>query len=398
MDEEAIKKIISSGPGRRLLNCLLLVQPITINEMKQMIKLSLDIFNPTVSMKREFPNVSNIELDEIHPGFKKEFESHLIDKTKLSKDLFTHADLYDQNRILKKAIASGLVIEKKVNKSNKDISYFFLNSDLYFIPDRKKGIQITNYHKSYLYKYKHERIITNIGHPNKIEHINERIALAIETDKVKEGMHLFPINELLTFLWWMIKHPKLIYKTIEKYKKIILDEMDTRSFTREDLPPDWRSATHLIKMAIKTKLFTENGKKLNLNYMLKQMAHGEIFFNFCRSYEILRCFDNFDDHLSEMNKKSPMEMLNILTLKKYNIDPAKRPLFFTSIMYSPFEYKKIYKKHDRNIEESHTFTEIISNENIASAILVHDSEIINYCPELKKCRLFLIPHFNSRIF
>jgi len=109
--------------------------------------------------------------------------------------------------------------------------------------------------------------------------------------------------------WWLIKHPPLIFKTLEKYKEITLNDKNPRQFTRKDLPKEWRNATHLIKHALNTNLFVERGNEFNFYTGLRALIMGDHFFSFARSYEILRCFDNFEDHLVELQKKLPCRCL-----------------------------------------------------------------------------------------
>jgi len=85
-------------------------------------------------------------------------------------------------------------------------------------------------------------------------------------------------------------------------------------------------------------------------------------------------------------------MLDVLTSEQYKIDPAKRPLLFTSITRTIKLNKNnlsTIKLIDPSLyeiisEEPNVITGLVGNNLIAPPSLIHNSEIINYCPELIK--------------
>jgi len=77
-NETNIKEVLASRLGRRLLSCMLLVQPIAIKELSPFPNLAFELFNPAHSItdRRDFPNVAKIPLNEGYPLFKPVFSSN----------------------------------------------------------------------------------------------------------------------------------------------------------------------------------------------------------------------------------------------------------------------------------------------------------------------------------
>lgn len=224
--------------------------------------------------------------------------------------------------------------------------------------------------------------------------INERISLPRDDIQIRNDKRVsYYLTWLLSFFWWISNHSDLITKTVEKYRKITSDIQNPREFTRKDLPVEWGNASHLKEYALKKHLlFEETRYELMVSPLLKYVALGKMFFSFARSYEILRCFNNFEDHLRELQSNSPMQMLESLTSETYTINPTKRPLVFTSII-SNLEFgpslklphtknKEIAKNVKKRFKEYLNF-EVIGNDQIVPPLFYKNGEILNHCPELK---------------
>lgn len=387
MNLDEVKRIFSSVPGRRLINCLLLVQPITPQELKQFVKLSLEVFNPNGTWKKPFPDVSMIELDAVNPELGDLIQKGLINAESMPEDLFTNTDLYSKDRILQKALKCGMIIEKKASSTGKGNSYYFLNSDLYFTFDYD-GLKLRCSSKSKLKGFSHERVIDTKKRPFKVEKIPERLAIPLKPHELYEQHHFFPIGGFLRFFWWLHNHWPLILKTLQKYHEISVNAKNPGVFTRRDLPKEWRNSSHLISKALDDHIFVEKQFNLDFLFLIDALANGGVYIWFNRTYEILRCFSNFEDHLSEMQKKSPMELLEILSSEKYEINPERRRLLFTSILIYHVLGERV-TENNKKIIKPFIVLELNSNDKIAASTLGVDSEIKRYCSELRKSPLFL---------
>jgi len=385
MDLNSIKDVFDSVEGRRLIIFLLSAAPLSSVELKDFYRLSLDIFNPTKTRKRPFPDVSNIDLSSINnkefQDFSRLFENHMDESCK--QEFFTNTALYSADRILKKAIESGLVIEVKDFSKKNEPSYYFLNSDISFSL-YYNGLNVHPRQDVFLKMIKHRRAIKSRTVSPKKESINERVSLSYDPIEWHERDYLFPISPFLRFLWWFQNHTELMAATIERYNGLLKTQRNGLVFTRKDLPEGWYGQSHLMDKAIKDNIFVQKQFSDVIKPVdpIEHLALGYIEFSFNPSYEQLKCFSNFDRHLSKLGEKSPTELLNDLVQEDYKIDPSKRPILFTSIQYSRFFKEQITFEKKISTKTS-SVMELVPNDMIGPYAWMFDHELKKFAEGLR---------------
>ena len=343
IDVEEIKKILVSKPGKRLITCLALLQPLTANELKHFPKLCYEAFKPGEIKTREFPNVANVILDNKYPKF---------------RELFHNKDFYAPDRVIKKAVKSGLLLEIPVKKRAKKDNYYFLNSDIIFT-FKKNGVEISEMTTSFLYRLKHHVITSRtLCFPKwafdedyekyykakrekreivkkKIlsENIQEYISLPIELSHKAYFKTFRPssLNDVFVLFWWLIKHDELIKDTINTFR-----ESGNEKLRIQDLPKTWKSASHLLNYAYHDKVLRKEKDGIFLGYHFNYLTSQEINLIFSCSYQISKCFSNYDKHAKDIvNNTSPKSLIDILSSENYQINPSRRPLVFSSLLINP---------------------------------------------------------------
>ena len=341
--QSEIKEILSSRSGKRLITAMMIIQPITTAELKNFLSLCLMVFKPYMSINRPFPDLSEIDIKKI-PEIKKiieeisflvsdfsgeekyaymENEVASIEKSVFG-NIFNDRDLFSQNGILKRAEKCGLVYGIPRKKGNKIEKLYFLNSDLEFIlkPGKfeVKENTLSQFKKQEFDEYT-KRLWKGIKKikKGKEEVRKEWISLSDEDLKISRITD-FSIKSFLNWVSWIIKYPDKMHNLWEI-------ALENETIRRKDL--GWRN--DLIEKAIRDNILLRYPDHLNLTPApYNQIPY--ISFRFARSYEILRCFSNFDDIFTELKTRTPMELLKLLTSENYEILPHKRTLFFSSII------------------------------------------------------------------
>ena len=340
---------------------MLLVQPINNKELKHLPKLAFELFNPnTLIESKKFPNVTKITINRKYPQF---------------KPLFDNKELYE--RILPKAVDSGLIKKIPRKKGWKKEYYYFLNPDLLFkISDN--GIEITEDSKVIFRRFKHHVL----NYPTGKETIFEENINVHKDDDVPINLNdyitsnLTSIIQIFNLFWWVIKHPSLISETIRVYREYLyhpkkaVHRKRLEWIKKSDLPSTWFNNRYLWEKAKKQDVFhTLGGKRVELGPLFDILPNSELSIYFNPTYKIFNCFSNIEDHLTEIfsrdalfdKKMTIMQILELLTSNDYEIISEKRSIVFTSFLmfenpilnnihnieyFSDEEYKDIKKFKD----------------------------------------------------
>ena len=263
-NETKIKEVLASRLGRRLLSCMLLVQPITAKELQQFPNLAFELFNPAhpITDRRDFPNVANISLNESYPLFKPIFSSN--------KELY--------NRVLKKAIDSELVLRVPRKKGWKKNYYHFINSDLLFDinAERIETIKIKENKEVFSSTFKHHiRNYLNNGESILHEKLNFRRKIMKETSD--ETIYpIYSLEHIFSLFWWLTKHPKLIRDTIDVFRLSSSLSNKKRIVKREDLPLDWHRLYYLYRKGIQEKVISYEMNRFFLNLFFIRVVVYEV--------------------------------------------------------------------------------------------------------------------------
>lgn len=292
--------------------------------------------------------------------------------------MFDTTDIYGKDRMLRKAVDSGLIIEVPIKEGRKKNSYFFLNSDIVFNIN-SSGIEIIENKKVYPKLFRH---CTLSPKRNRQTVLNEIIAfrrpgIGNPSDEFYHIRH--SLREIFTPLWWMIRHQSLISDTINVYRSRIKHPISRKLIKIDDLPEKWRHQyRYLYKRAIGEVFMTplrSNESLLLHPYFYFFVAH-KVSLSFVPSYSIFKCFSNFEEHIRTVTgykygndvkkqayKKTPMDFLKILTSEKYEIIPQKRQRIFTSILgYENTDEKSIYVPNDLTEEQKQHSSKLIKTK------------------------------------
>lgn len=322
---EEIKEILQREPGRRLLTCMALVQPISAKELKHFPHLCFEIFKPGKSLdnrKRNFPNVSNYNKNDI--------------VLTQFRPLFTNAELYVKNRsVIQKAIDCNLIKEIPSSLGRMRNNYYFLNSDI-VIRCSRSGLQIEEEKKSFFHN-----ITYNVSINKKNERVHkeagkEFIALPFPNTSVAEQnplgiSHDFNSLPLLMSLFkWFIENPDFLAELMDKFNAnsdYFIQRKELLQWAIED--------RHKIYAALRDGiLYSYSQDKTKIGGPGLNLAGGTVSFRFARSYNIFQCFSNYEHYTALIKKKTPMEFLDLLTSENYSIKPNNRSFIFTSLMYN----------------------------------------------------------------
>jgi len=355
LHEKEIKEVMVSVAGQRLLACMLLVQPVTAKELRYFLEFWIKFY----SVKDKSSNMASINQNQDFSPF-----NPIVDTT----------DVYDKDRVLKKAIDCGLIIEVPMKTGWKKNSYYFLNSDIVFNMS-SSGIEITENKEVYPKLFKHH---TFAPKENKKTVLKEYIAFhksgignpSDEFYRIRDSL----LKEIFTLFWWMIRHQSLIsdtinvYRTFEPHKHVKIKHVEI-----DDLPEKWRRYHYLYRKA-KGEVFMNQLRphdSILLHPWFSFFTRDKMSLSFVPSYSVLECFSNFKKHIGniidydEMKytyKRTPMDLLEILTSEKYEIIPWQRQRVFTSILgyenvdkntiYVPEDISKKYRRHLLRLIES----------------------------------------------
>jgi len=388
-----IKEVLASRLGRRLLSCMLLVQPIAIKELQSFPNLAFELFNPAHSItdRRDFPNVAKIPPNEGYPLFKPIFSSN--------KELYS--------RVLKKAIDSKLVLRIPRKKSGKKNYYYFINSGLIFHISYDighgggKGIKIKENDEVFSYTLNHRVCNSSTGGNAAL---SEKINVCRESIVKTYGGTFFPtysLNAVFSLFWWSVKQPMLLQDTINVFRSFsylsdmirrplkkqkptpstrpsflpsvkngtlpinvkkgknrevqqrrgdpfaLEREYKTRPVRRENLPQGWRKNRYLYRKAIQEGMFYQEKNEFFLCGLFYELMTNELYFSFVPSYSIFSCFNNYGKHAKKIisGKITPMGLLETLTSEDYKILPERRSTVFTSILrYGKHMYADEYSR------------------------------------------------------
>lgn len=394
-NETDIKEVLASRLGRRLLSCMLLVQPIAIKELQSFPNLAFELFNPahSITEKKDFPNVAKISLDESYPLFKPIFSSN--------KELY--------NRVLKKAIDSELVLRIPRKKGGKKNYYYFINSDLIFHISYDigykgdKGIKIKENDEVFSYTLKHCICNNSTGGNTALsEKINAYRKSFVETYG-GTFFPIYPLNHIFSLFWWSAKQPRLLGDTINVFRSssylsdimrhplkkqkptpssrpsflpsvkkgalpinvnkgknrevqqkhgdpfALEREYKPHHVRKEDLPQEWHKTSYLYKKAIQEGMFYREKNEISISGLFATLMSNELYLSFVPSYSIFSCFNNYRKHAKKIisDRITPMGLLEILTSEDYKILPERRSTVFTSIL--------MYEKHMYTDEFSQGF-------------------------------------------
>jgi hypothetical protein len=344
------------------------MQPITAKEINHFPELCFALFKPSQSVVKDtFPNVAKIFPDYKYPQIKPPFSSN--------------RDLY--GRVLKKAIKADLIVKVPLKQGRKKPCFFFINSDLLF-EINKGGVTISNDNTARCIRFKHR--VKEFPSNTEIrfaETINLRKPVM---DSLKDE-NTFPVTcpvQIFRLLWWVTKHQDLISQTIDTYYHQIRscdrrrDQIYNVRVTIDDLPSEWRKNPFLFKKAIEDQLFIRSGDNLDFGPYFDNLFFYKYTLCFAPSYSILGCFSNYRQHIKNINeynkgerrwyRRTPMELLRILTSEDYVIHPEKRVTTFTSIIMNENSLSKQYKNT----------LKIARNTQLAEPLLHPNSKIFHY--------------------
>jgi hypothetical protein len=395
--KKEIIKIISSDIGRKLITSMLLVQPITALELKKIVKLCFLIFQRHNTIKeRYFPNIrqntsENFQLKRLYS------ENDLITEscyqTDIEKNIFYNSELYGKKKsirglgIVPRAIKCGLIKAVPSKKNKKSRNYYFLNSDIIYNLS-KKGVEICINSTPFLYMHKDQFILKSGKDGTKSEKIFERLSLLSEKNiKIRkiDTANSCSLNWILNSIKWWHEHGPLLNET---YSKFIEKQNRNEPFFKKDLPIEWKKRPDLLKYAYRDNVFSRDNLELSPGLTLDALMDFKYSIGFCRSYKILRCFSNFEDHLSDLRFYSPMKLLEKLTSEKYTIIPLKRPLIFTSII--------AHEKFCGNVIVKKKVGEVIKKENEPKYILKRNSQVVDSAFNLLKKNPLNILQYSDR--
>lgn len=373
--EKEIKEIIASRPGQRLLACILLLQPVTAEELRLFPNLCLRLFNSFSPDKHKFlSDVAKPTKSNLFPQF---------------KCIFDNKEFSGKNRTLKKAVKSGLIIKKPAKKGWKIKNYYFLNSDISFEINRN-GIQINENKTIFRKIFTHH--IRNYKSSKKTivrERLNfRRPSVLNPSDMITEP--LLTLNQIFRLFWWLTKHHSLISETIEVYDNAIYGSEEKPKYKPikvKDLPPQWRKNRYLFDKAQREQvIIMGNDNNVWLGQFFDSLIRKKFFLYFVPTYSILKCFSYVGNQKKTSaeffsgEKKTSMELLDILTSEDYVIDPGKRPIVFTSLlMYEDFDKDKLRIPSDISEESyksimksynSKSITWIARNTQLAENIML----------------------------
>jgi hypothetical protein len=377
-DKKEIFKIISSDIGRKLITSMLLVQPITALELKKIVKLCFLIFQGHNSIKeRYFPNIRQ-NTSESFQLKKLYLDNDLITESfyqeDMEKNIYYNSELYGKKNsmrglgILPRAIKCGLIKVVPSEKNKKSRNYYFLNSDIIYNLS-KNGVEICINSSPFIYKHRDQLFLKRSKNGAKSEKINERLSLLSEKNiKIRkiDTPNSCSLNWILNSIKWWHEHVPLMNET---YSKFIEKENKNEPFYKKDLPAGWKKRPDLLKYAFRDKVFSRDNLELSPGSTLDALMNFKYSIGFCRNYEILRCFSNFEEHLSDLRFYSPMKLLEKLTSEKYTIIPSKRPLVFTSII--------AYEKFHLNVSLKKKVGQGINKEPEPKYVLKRNSQIVD---------------------
>jgi len=369
IQEKEIKEILVSTTGQRLLACMLLGQPLTGMELQQFPQLSFQLFDPLTPLNKPFPNVATTSKKNIkYPHF---------------KPLFENKELYGENRIISKAISSGLIINVPAKKDWGKHWYYYLNPDIGFYIDSKgcsikkdtTAIPKTIHHRIVDYRSKREIKFD--------EAINTHRAIDKKTSPMPST-----IPKLFDLFWWLLRHPDLISMTISLYRSHYYDqEKMTKSSVHiqiDDLPSEWRCRRYLLNKGIDDGIFYTDGNDIYIDSWFEWLVEHKLLLYFVPSYAIYSCFSNYHEHAKRIaGKTSSTSLLKILTSDDYMIIPEKRPTVFTSLL--------LYSSLDASVKELRFMKRIKSYENVAIARNTQLAEQIIFNPKGP-----MYPYLNSK--
>ena len=339
--EKEIKKILTSVSGRRLLTCMLLMQPITSEELKRFPEFFFEIFDSRrfPLTNNNFANVSNVKTD--YPRFRHSFGNE---------------DISGEDRILRTALKSGLIVRVPAKKGGKKNYYYFLNSDIIFNIGAD-GLEITENKNVYPKLFPHH--VFNLQ-DNEYVSLNEEIAfrqsdyIQKPNDEKYDYMSL-SLRMLFLWFWWMIRYPSFVSAVLNAYDSALGNRKKGRIFFKPgDFPLKQPKQRYLFVKAKRDNVIRamNNDEFTFVSPMFDRFFKYKFSLSFVPSYSILRCFSNFKYHVKqiinwkgmEIEKNSPMQLLKILTSEDYTIIPKERQTIFTSIlMYKNLDLKQINK-------------------------------------------------------
>ncbi|HUS99187.1 MAG TPA: hypothetical protein VMY59_02580 [Candidatus Thermoplasmatota archaeon] len=386
--EEEIKKILVSVPGQRLLACLLLIQPLTAEELRNFFDCLISVF----SKRNRISNMAN-------------------EKNSLFNPIFDFTDLYDKDRTLKRAVKSGLIIEVPVKKNWDKTHYYFLNSDLVFNLS-SDGLKITN-NRIVFPRFFNHHIYYKRSNQTRI--IKEYIAFQRPTRIAK--VRYSTLKEFSTLCWWLIRHPRLISDTIDIYRHFyygpITNPKHRKQISIEGLPKKWK--TIFKKADGEVFMRQENPHDSPLLYpWFNTLINNKISLSFTPSYSIFECFSNFKEHAGEIieynkgletvEKRTPMTLLKKLTSEEYEIIPQNRQCIFSSILryedvdertkYIPQNISEKQKLHLQKLNESEIKSEetcwidknIEFTKEVVSRWLKFKFDVDTYIPNYRRTK------------
>lgn len=324
IQEKEIKTLLTSTTGQRLLSCMLLAQPLTVAELQQFPQLSFQLFDPSAPIRKPFPNVAKTSKKTTgYPEF---------------NPIFENKELYDENRIFKRALKSGLLINVPAKKNWKKHCYYFLNPDLAFHID-SKGITISEDRKVKPITFRHNVIDyetkQEITLDDKIN-LHKKIYASVFNDKIMSSA-LVVLPNLFSLFWWLIRHPDLISKTIDVYRSPHYFSKRLGRLERpveiSDLPSGWRSEKYLFDKGLQDGVIYTDGNRVYLGSLFNKLIDQKLLLFFTPSYSIFTCFSNYQKHAKAIVRyTSARDLLKILTSEEYYIVPEKRATVFASLL------------------------------------------------------------------
>jgi len=323
--------------ARKLILCLLLLQPLTAKELKYFFPLMYYIF---ASKKKEFPPIDKV-IREVERIFEREINQFSI---------FLDKDLYSKDGVLKQLVKSGAIIEVPSQERKKQGMYYFLNSDLVFEikPIAEKPLSVHNLNNNF--------ILDNTN--------GEKISLMSNCDRYSTGNH-FDIVSFLSSL------PYIADKNHQsKLKQIWGKELPYNPFKGK-----------LHRKVIEIGLIWWDG--VNKKYILNPcFSHTKLAFRFSPSYKILECFEKDINY-----KKSPIQNLREFIKENYEINPRKRAMSFTSFeKVDEIKKEEMKKTFRRTGIERNVATDVyLSNQVFNNVVLLNS---ISDFPKIMYPKLF----------
>lgn len=395
IQEKEIKEILISTTGQRLLACLLLGQPLTAVELQRFPQLSFQMFDPSVPLKKPFPNVATISKKTAeYPHF---------------NPLFENKELYGEDRIIRKAMKSGLIISVPSKKDWKKHYYYYLNPDIAFYIDNE-GLTITEDSKVIPTTFRHHIVGYQTKQKialNEVINVHQAIDIGYLSDN-KTSLPSSSLPKLFALFWWLIRHPGLISETIDAYRSRYYDTKRAMRLATtmkiRDLPSGWRRKRYLLNKALRDGVFYTDGDRVYLDSWFEYLIDRRLLLYFVPSFALFSCFSNYQKHAKVIARKtSAMELLNVLTSEEYVIVPEKRPTVFTSLLLYDSIDTKVTRFHNTDSIRLFEHISVTRNTQLAEQVIINaQGPMYTYLKSSKDKHLlfsedhqYILPHENG---